>query len=123
MTSLPVARLFRTDNYRNRVAGRPPVLRSQGSASRQQRSCKKLAGGVLLPYTKSGLADGSSFDLFELLQGAEVGWVWFPRVNLRPGRPGNFTDIDIATRVDCETVRRQELSKLGPGRCVAETAD
>ena len=83
----------------------------------------ELAGSVLLPYTKSGLADGSSFDLFELLQGAEVGWVWFPRVNLRPGRPGNFTDIDVATRVDCETVRRKELSEFGPCRRVAEAAD
>ena len=83
----------------------------------------ELAGSVLLPYTKSGLADGSSFDLFELLQGAEVGWVWFPRVNLRPGRPGNFTDIDVATRVDGKTVRRKELADFGPCRRVTEAAD
>jgi hypothetical protein len=123
MTRLPVAPLFRTGNCRNRVAGWPPVLQSQGSASRQQQSCTKLAGGVLLPYAKSGLADGSSFDLFELLQGAEVGWVWFPRVNLRPRRPGNFTDIDIATRGDCKTVRCKELAEFGPRRRVTEAAD
>ena len=49
--------------------------------------------------------------------------MWFPRVNLRPGRPRNFTDIDVATRVDCETVRRKELSEFGPCRRVAEAAD
>ena len=62
-------------------------------------------------------------NLFELLQGAQVGWVWSPRVDLRPRRPGNFTDIDVATRVDCETMRRKELSKFGPCRRVAEAAD
>ena len=44
-------------------------------------------------------ADGCLFDLFGFLQGAQVGWVWFRGVALRPGRPGNFTDIDIATRL------------------------
>ena len=49
--------------------------------------------------------------------------MWSPRVNLRPRRPGNFTDIDVATRVDCEAVRRKELSEFGPCRRVAEAAD
>jgi hypothetical protein len=64
-----------------------------------------------------------SFDLFEFLQRAQVGGMWFPRVNLRPRGPGNLADIDVAARVDCETVRRQELAEFGPGRRVAEAAD
>src|SRR5258705_12222248 len=37
-----------------------------------------------------GEMDGCLFDLFELLQGAQVGWVWSPRVDLKPRRPGNL---------------------------------
>jgi hypothetical protein len=32
-------------------------------------------------------------------------------------------DIDVAARVDRETVRRHELAELSPGRCVVEAAD
>ena len=49
--------------------------------------------------------------------------MWFPRVDLRPRGPGDLADIDVAARVDRETVRRQELAELGPGRRVAEAAD
>src|SRR5436190_21975345 len=45
------------------------------------------------------------------------------RVDLRPSRPRNFADIDVAVRVDGEAVRRQKLAGLGPGRRVAEAAD
>jgi hypothetical protein len=45
-----------------------------------------------------------SFDLFELLQRAQVGGVWFHWVNLWPGGPGNLPDIDVAARVGRETV-------------------
>src|SRR6266850_731042 len=63
-----------------------------------------------------------SLDLFELLQGAQIGGMWLPRVDLWPRSPGNLTNIDVAMSVDCETMRGQELAELGPGRGVAEAA-
>jgi len=70
-----------------------------------------------------GLADRSLFDLLELLQGAQVGGMWLPRVDLRPRGPGDLTNINVATSVDCETMRGQELAKFGSGWCVAKAAD
>ena len=69
------------------------------------------------------LADRSSLDLFELLQGAQISGMRLPWVDLWPRRPGNLTNIDVATRVDCETMRGQELAKFGSGGCVAKAAD
>ena len=47
----------------------------------------------------------------------------FSWIDLRPRGPRNFTNIDVAARVDCETVWRQELAEFGPGWCVAKAAD
>jgi hypothetical protein len=41
-----------------------------------------------------------SFDLFELLQRAEVGRVRPTWIDLRPCGPGNLADINIAVRID-----------------------
>ena len=44
-------------------------------------------------------------------------------IDLRPGCPRYLADIDIASRVDSESMRRQELSELGSGRCLTKPAD
>jgi hypothetical protein len=64
-----------------------------------------------------------SLDLFELLQGAQVGGVRLARVGLRPRSPRDLADIDVAVPVDRETVRREKLAELGAGWGVAEAAD
>src|SRR5690242_14794488 len=38
----------------------------------------------------------NSFDLFELLQRAQVDRMRLPWINLRPGSPGNLANVDVA---------------------------
>src|SRR3954449_3024342 len=45
------------------------------------------------------------------------------RINLRPRSPRDLADIDIAVRVDGESMRGQELAELGPRWCLAKAAD
>jgi MFS family permease len=45
------------------------------------------------------------------------------RMNLRPRGPGNLTNIDVAPRVDSETMWREELAGFVPSWCFAEAAD
>jgi len=89
------------------------------------------AVGIIMPHAKdkiatfsiSCLADRSSFDFFEFLQGSEIGRVRLPWIDLRPRGPGDLTNIDVPARVDRETVWRQELAEFGSGWCIAKAAD
>ena len=50
-------------------------------------------------------------------------WPRRVRIDLRPRSPRNLADIDIAVRVDGESMRGQELAELGPRWCVTKAAD
>src|SRR5215831_11246315 len=69
------------------------------------------------------LSTQGSLDLFEFLQGAQIGGMRPARVDLRPGGPGDLADIDVAVPIDRQPVRRQKLAELGTGRGVAKPAD
>src|SRR3954449_6699411 len=45
------------------------------------------------------------------------------RIDLRPRSPRDLADIDIAVRVDGESMRGQEFAELGPRWRVAKAAD
>src|SRR5436190_24314573 len=65
---------------------------------------------------------GRSAHLDELLQAAEPGRDLFA-LGADPAAPvgeADFTDIDVAARIDGEPVRRDELAGLEPGMHVAE---
>ena len=128
MRRLPVALQSRRGKCRSRVAGW--TCAAIKGSRRAEKVCgmrrwysNALCGGKDFNVLSFCLADRSSLDLFELLQGAQIGGVWLPRVDLWPRRPGNLTNIDVAMSVDCETMRGQELAKFRSGGCVAKAAD
>src|SRR3954453_14702395 len=45
------------------------------------------------------------------------------RIDLRPRSPRDLADIDIAVRIDGESMGGQELAELGPRWCLAKAAD
>src|SRR3954447_3867918 len=45
------------------------------------------------------------------------------RIDLRPRSPRDLADIDVAVRVDGESMRGQELAELRPRWCLAKAAD
>jgi hypothetical protein len=45
----------------------------------------------------------------------QIGGVRLARIDLWPGGPRDFADINVAMPVDGETVRCEELAELGAG--------
>src|SRR5947209_14096202 len=64
-----------------------------------------------------------SAHLFELLQRADVVGPRGVGIDLRPGRPRDLADIDIASRVDSKSVRREKFAELDPRRRLTKTAN
>ena len=53
------------------------------------------------------------------LQGPQIGGVRLAREEARPQGPADFANIEIAMRIDGETVRPDERSRRGPGKRIA----
>src|SRR6267378_280235 len=62
----------------------------------------------------------ASARLDELLQASQPGRVRLALVAIAPVGERHFTDVDVATRVDGQPVRRHELARLEPGRALAQ---
>jgi hypothetical protein len=62
-----------------------------------------------------GASSSGVSDLFEFLQGAQLGGLRLIRVDLRPGRPRDLPDIDVAVAVNGEPMRREKPANSVPG--------
>src|SRR5260221_5417938 len=73
------------------------------------------------PYGSAGPRGSARLD--QLLQAAQPVRARLVRVDLRPGRPRDLADIDVAARIDGDAVRGDELAEFDPGMERAEPGE